>query len=320
MSAGPDGEFLLTLADGTCLALCPGDADAARVVAFLAQAARLAAAPLPLPDGVRRLRAVVGDGASACAAAPCGDVVYRLEPTDVKRMRGRTLGPDGRLTHLYEQVTPEQWLWGQLVRLSAAIGRETQPGGGLLLHSALACLPCIPTVRSTATQRRAIGEGGEGVLLGGRSGVGKTTASLRLRPPWRSLGDDMVLVVRDASGGYWAHPWPTWSRLLGQDVRHPDGRWDVQRAVPLRALFFLEQAPDDRAQAIGPGQAVCRLAALAEQASRSQLLGRPLEEIAAFNLQRFENLCALAKALPAYVLHLSLDGEFWPEMERVLGT
>ena len=36
-------------------------------------------------------------------------------------------------------------------------------------------------------------------------------------PPWRSLCDDATLVVRDASGRYWAHPWPTWSRFYTLD-------------------------------------------------------------------------------------------------------
>jgi len=44
----------------------------------------------------------------------------------------------------------------------------------------------------------------------------------------------------------------------------------------------------------------------------------PLDEIAAFNLQRFDNLCALVRAIPAYLLHVSLDGTFWTEIERAL--
>ena len=304
--------FILSLADGTRLALCPGDSDAARVVGFLAHTARLPAGPVPPPEGVRCLHVVVGDGAAG-PASPGGDVreasgtsVYRLEPTDVKRLRGRARSAEGCPVGVYEPLTPQKWLWGQLVRLSAAIGRETAPRGGVLLHGAL------------AEWDPGDGQRGTGVLIGGRSGIGKTTASLRLPPLWRSRADDVTLVVRDGSGVYWAHPWPTWSRLLGDDVRHPDGHWDVEHAVPLRALFFLEQAPADRVEPIGPGQAVCRLAALADQVSRQMLLYHPIEEVAAFNLQRFENLCALAKALPAFLLHVSLDGAFWRAMEQVL--
>ena len=315
MSADPDGACLLSLVDGTQLALRAEDGDAGRVVEFLARTARLAAAPHPLPEGARQVHVMVGDGAAAAQEVPAGEALVRLEPTDVQRLRGRSIDAQGRAVSLYEQLTPQHWLWAQLMRLSAAIGRETGARGGVLLHGGLAewdaPAPCGRGLRGD-------GRRGTGVLIGGRSGIGKTTASLRLRPPWRSLADDVTLVVRDGLGVYWAHPWPTWSRLLGEDVRHPDGGWDVQRAVPLRGLFFLEQAPTDRVEAIGPGQAVCRLAMLAEQASRQQFLRRPVEEMAALNVRRFENLCSLAKALPAFVLHVSLDGAFWQEMEQAL--
>jgi len=45
-----------------------------------------------------------------------------------------------------------------------------------------------------------------------------------------------------------------------------------------------------------------------------------LEAIEAFNIQRFENICALAKSLPAYLLHVSLNGSFWNEIHRVLSA
>jgi SynChlorMet cassette protein ScmC len=162
--------------------------------------------------------------------------------------------------------------------------------------------------------------GGHGILLAGRSGVGKSTASMRLPPPWRALADDMALVVRDeaphAGGVYWVHPWPTWSWFFGREDRRPGGgTWDVQQAVPLRTIFVLEQGEEDRAEPIGPGRAVALLAELARQTSTR---GMSLDEIAAFNLQRFENLCALVRAVPAYLLHVSLDGAFWEEIARAL--
>jgi len=149
--------------------------------------------------------------------------------------------------------------------------------------------------------------------------VGKSTASTRLPPPWRALADDVTLVVRDREGVYWAHPWPTWSWFFGKEDRRPGGGvWDVQQAVPLRAIFVLEQGDEDRVEPMGPGHAVALLAELARQASTYYLRGKPLDEIAAFNFQRFENLCALVRTVPAYLLHVSLDGAFWIEIERVI--
>lgn len=306
MSASLNGARLLSLMDGTRLALYAADSDAQQVVQFLAQAAQLAVVPHPLPQDVRRVRVVVGDDSSDESATPAEPVPVWLEPTDTQRLAGRMMDEQGNPVTFYQALSPNQWLWAQLARLTAAIGLETAPRGGVLLHGAL------------AEWNAGDGRAATGVLLGGRSGIGKTTASQALRPPWRSPADDMALVVRDSAGTYWAHPWPTWSRLLGGDVRHPNGRWDVQRAVPLRGLFFLEQAPIDGVEPIGPAQAVTRLSMLADQASRQQMLRRPLDEKVALNLQRFDNLCGLAKALPAFVLHVSLGGAFWREMERAL--
>ena len=35
-------------------------------------------------------------------------------------------------------------------------------------------------------------------------------------------------------------------------------------------------------------------------------------------LKRFENICALVKAIPSFMLHISLTGSFWNEIDTVL--
>jgi SynChlorMet cassette protein ScmC len=128
--------------------------------------------------------------------------------------------------------------------------------------------------------------------------------------------------VRDEHNGqetYWAHPWPTWSWFFGkEDYRPGGGSWDMQQAVPLRAIFILEQGEEDQVEPMGPAHALCTLTELAAQTSRHLLQGLPLDEIAVFNLQRFENLCALVQTVPAYLLHVSRDGAFWEEIEQVI--
>lgn len=235
---------------------------------------------------------------------PEADLVCVLIPRGALHPRRQT-DDIFSLDIVYEPLDEEQWFWQQLVRISATIGRQTHPGGGVLLHSGLAAYP---------------GQTGlDGILLAGRSGVGKSTASKRLPLPWHSLADDLTLLVHDAESAYWAHPWPTWSWFFGKEDYRPDGGvWDMQQAVPLRAIFFLEQGEEERAEPMGPGHAACLLAELAQQTSRHLLRNLPLEEIAAFNLQRFDNLCALAKAVPAYLLYVRLDGEFWKEIEKVM--
>jgi hypothetical protein len=185
----------------------------------------------------------------------------------------------------------------QLMRLSLVIAHDVQARGGVLIHGALA--------------ERA----GRGVIMAAPGGMGKTTASNRLPDPWRSLSDDTTLVVRDDTGDYWAHPWPTWSRFLdgGQG-----GSWDVQKAVPLKGIFFLSHAVEDRVESVGPGQAVSLLLESVRQASMFMPLGLFKEETRALHLERFNNLCALACVVPTHVLHISLTGAFWQEIERVL--
>jgi SynChlorMet cassette protein ScmC len=191
--------------------------------------------------------------------------------------------------------------WGgphvNLVRLSLVFAREAQARGGFLIHGALA------------------ERDGMGVILAAPSGTGKTTASNRLPAPWRSLCDDTTLVVRDPQGNYWAHPWPTWSRFLDGG---PGGAWDVQNAVPVKGIFFLDQAVENRVERVGPGHAVSMLVECARQASMFMPLGLFKEEVRALYLERFNNLCALARAIPAHVLHISLTGAFWQEIERAL--
>jgi hypothetical protein len=191
--------------------------------------------------------------------------------------------------------------WGSpyvnLVRLSLVFARETQARGGVLIHGALAELD------------------GMGVILTAPGGTGKTSASNRLTAPWRSLCDDTTLVVRDPQGHYLAHPWPTWSRFMDGG---PGGTWDVQRAVPLKGIFVLAQAVEDRVERVGPGHAVSMLVEGVRQASMFMPVGLFKEEIHALHLERFNNLCALARVIPAHVLHISLTGAFWQEIEKAL--
>ena len=98
--------------------------------------------------------------------------------------------------------------------------------GGLPLHGAL------------------VEHDGRGVLLVGRSGVGKSTACRRLPPRWNALGDDLALAVRRPGGGFAVHPLPTWSAvgpdLEKRDVGHQAGR------SPRRRSSFSPRPPRTR--------------------------------------------------------------------------
>lgn len=324
-----NAEFLLPLADGTRLTLCAGDETAARVLGFLARAAQLSPAPDPLPPDARRLLVVTDVGHATRDNLPhMADAICELVSPNAPRRRRRmdlTRSPSGKLQRPDPKPPPEeQWFWQQLTRLSAAIARATQPRGGVLLHSGLAVYPHPRPLPRVAGQGEWGGGDEHGILLAGRSGVGKSTASRRLPPPWRALADDVTLVVRDVGGTHWAHPWPTWSCFFGPEAGDGSDNvvngctWAVQEPVPLRAIVVLEQGPVDRIEPLGPGHAVALLSELAQQASEHLVQTMPPDEVVAFHYQRFDNLCALARGVPAYLLHVSLDGAFWTEIERVL--
>jgi len=86
--------------------------------------------------------------------------------------------------------------------------------------------------------------------------------------------------------------------------------------VPVKGVFFLVQAVEDGVVRIGPGQAVSLFVECAEQASQLMARGLSKEETRALRLERFNNLCALARVVPAHLLHISLIGTFWQEIEH----
>jgi hypothetical protein len=280
----PGVRHELVLADESHWEIAAGDEAAAAMVAQLGRAMQLrltAGATRSHPQGtLRRLLVQVDDHASG---ADCH------APLAPRR--------DGSVACILRRCEQGGGPFANLVRLSLVFAREAQARGGVLLHGALA------------------ERDGRGVILAAPGGTGKTTASNRLPVPWRSLCDDTTLVVRDPHGNYWAHPWPTWSRFLDGGA---GGTWDTQSAVPLKGIFFLARAVDDRVERLGPGHAVSLLVECVKQAARFMPLGPPKEELRALQLEWFNNLCALARVIPAHVLHISQTGAFWHEIEQSL--
>lgn len=269
----------LTLAHGTSWAIAAdGDAEASTLVDRLAEI-------MQLPRGGHadhRLLVSIGSKELMGRAH-----LKRLPSQDPNTHRCALLPSEGPL---FPPV--------QLMTLSRFIARDAQDRGGLLLHGALAEWE------------------GRGAILAGPGEVGKTTATRRLPPRWRACCDDTTLVVRDAQGGYWAHPWPTWSTYLND--HRATGTWDTQRPVRLRAVFFLEQSPQDEMRPLGQGEAVCALVESAKQAMWQTAHRRDPVEPQGLHEEGFRNGCALAQVVPMYCLHLSLTGSFWELMEQAL--
>lgn len=203
----------------------------------------------------------------------------------------------GRFSCLINSYDNEHQLLERLLALSLVPARGAETAGGLLLHGALA-------------ERE-----GSGVLLVGPPGKGKSTASKRLQPPWVSHSDDATLVVRDPDGRYWAHPWPTWSRLM---FGRSGGRWQTARAVPLKAIFVLARGANHGCEPIGVSDLIGHLVGASLECTWLLSRNRDTKDVRPVRLQQFANACRLAHALPARYLHLSLESPFWTDMEAVL--
>jgi len=228
-------------------------------------------------------------------------LVHVNTPTSVTSVSDCYLPVKSKNDYDFVSILCPCYHWGgpfiNLLKLSLIFARKAQSNGGFLIHGALA--ECD----------------GKGVILTAPGGTGKTTASNRLPSPWRSLCDDTTLVVRDPQGTYWAHPWPTWSRFYENG---PGGSWDVQKAIPLKGIFFLSRALEDRVESAGSGESVSLLMEGMKQASMSMEQGLSKKEVSFMYLERFNNICAFSKVIPLHILHISLTGSFWKEIEKVL--
>lgn len=278
----------LSMADGSTWGIAAGDEKASAIVARLADVMQL------WPHRAPSYRLfILTDDNSVSIGLPFIDHGIQISA----KRPFLPHGEDDTFTFIVSPARNNDILANQLVQLSLVIARRSQDRGGFLLHGAL-------------TEKD-----GKGVILAGPGGVGKTTASRRLPSSWRSLSDDATLVVRDEKGVYWAHPWPTWSRLMSGG---PGGTWDVNHAVPLKAILFLNQAKRDWVKPVAAGQSVCLLVELTEHTSWSMSHTLGEDEARVIRLQRFENICALAQVIPCYHLQVSLNGAFWEEIDRVV--
>jgi SynChlorMet cassette protein ScmC len=182
------------------------------------------------------------------------------------------------------------------MRLSLyALYQRAQEKGGLPFHAAL------------------VEQDGKGILLAAPAETGKSTCCRRFPSQWRVLADDETLVVRNGQKQYFAHPFPTWSNHI---MKRSQRTWDVQQNVPLSLIFFLEHGAPDKAFHLGQGEAAALIFNSSEQVFYRNWFCLGQEEARLLHKKAFDNACELARAVPAFMLRLSLNGRFWEEIER----
>jgi SynChlorMet cassette protein ScmC len=178
------------------------------------------------------------------------------------------------------------------------IYEEVQDSGGVPFHSAL------------------IERNGMGVVIAAPGGTGKTTCCNRIPRPWKVCCDDDSVIVKGEGGRYMVHPFPTWSRYAkGESPR----KWKVERALPLKAIFFLERSDRrDEVFKITNYEAAVRASGMHSQMLDDVWSYLDVSEQHRVRAKFFSNAADLAGAVPSFVLRARIDGRFWEEMEKVL--
>jgi len=177
------------------------------------------------------------------------------------------------------------------------IYQRAQEVGGLPLHAGL------------------VERDGKGILLAAPADTGKSTCCRRLPPPWKALCDEETLVLSNDAKHYIAHPFPTWSDYFR---KRSERTWDVQRYIPVSAVFFLEQSEEDEVIPLGKGEAAVLAQQSAMQVCYRYFTHLDHEQVRTRKEILFENACELAKTVPAFKLRVSLRGRFWEKIEEVL--
>jgi SynChlorMet cassette protein ScmC len=156
---------------------------------------------------------------------------------------------------------------------------------------------------------------GKGILLAAPADTGKSTCCRRLPPPWKALCDEETLVLSNDAKHYIAHPFPTWSDYFRKRSHRT---WDVQRHIPVSALFFLEQSEEDEVIPLGKGEAAVLAQQLAIHVCYRYFTHLDHEQVRTRKEILFENACEIAKTIPAFKLRVSLTGRFWEKIEAVI--
>jgi SynChlorMet cassette protein ScmC len=117
--------------------------------------------------------------------------------------------------------------------------------------------------------------------------------------------------------GFLVHPLPTWSGLNGKSGKRS---WEIERGLPLRGFFFLEQGEEDESLPLGKAEASVHLWKAGVAGTFHWRSG--LDRISRQGMERqlLESAMRAVKVLPGFRLRVSRDGAFWKEMEKAIAA
>jgi SynChlorMet cassette protein ScmC len=155
---------------------------------------------------------------------------------------------------------------------------------------------------------------GKGILIAAPGNTGKTTSMSRLPDYYDKVSDDAVLIVK-SKDAYNVHPLPTWSDY---HCNRKESTFNIQSSLPLKAIFFLEQADEDQIIPIESETAALEIFDSIKQSWTMYWHRMDNDKKKERQLQALDNSISLAKSIPCYRLRATLHGQFWKEIEKEL--
>jgi len=179
----------------------------------------------------------------------------------------------------------------------------------------LALISCVSR-RNSSVVHGILAQRGDGTaaIISGPSGVGKSTASRRLPPPWKVMSDDCLLVSR-LDDGFYAQPVPTWSIFYAETA--PERNFDCSRAVKLSNIFLLDRGAD-YAEKLDVQQALMGFTRSVGDMTRLLTGSVPRNVGKAIYARAFRLASEMARELPSHHLFATLHGEFWKAMDGAM--
>ena len=203
--------------------------------------------------------------------------------------------PADNNTRLMHTVLIQQMLHA----VAFVIHNEIVPKGGIPIHSLL------------------LEYKGNGILLVGGSGIGKTTGYRRIQSPWKALSDDQAFIVRKGDK-YEIHPFITISECSENTLPTPR---DINHSIPLKMIFFMNKSDKDEIIPIDQSKAAYEFynaAILLIKFYYKSFNTNP--ELKNFRTTIFKNACNIIESVPSYRLNASLKGEFWVKIQEIIDS
>lgn len=157
--------------------------------------------------------------------------------------------------------------------------------------------------------------GGWGIVFAAPGGAGKSTCCSRLPAGWDVCCDDEVFMLKCGPGDYAAHPLPTWSDMI---LSESQLSWPVESSIPVKMIFFLKKAERNGITPLGSGKASVLINQSCKQILRRAWFFQNQDIQRKQKVELFNYAAEMAKQVPAYILHLSLMGNFWEEIDILL--